>query len=433
MTATLIIVITTFVLLTSSILFIPSVKVGKVKLGTYWMVAFLGAAILLCTKLLPIGTLWRSFTANTSVNPLKILLLFFSMTFISVVLDELGLFRFLANKAVRLAGKTQLTYFVVLYFLTAALTVFTSNDVVILTLTPFICFFCKNANIDPIPYLLGEFAAANTWSMMLVIGNPTNIYLASFSGIEFLEYLRVMILPTIAAGAVQFVIILLLFYKKFRTEPVVTSEDITIGNKFGLTVGLIHLGVCLLFLVISGYLKLEMWLISSICALSLLIWLLVFRLLIRKDERLLVESVKRLPWQLIPFVLSMFVIVITLQHQGISDKIGRFLGEKYAIWTYGLSSYVSANLINNIPMSIFFATVSSPLAEPIRLQAVYASIVGSNIGAFLTPIGALAGIMFTELTGRYNVKYGFSEFIRYGSIVSLPTIGAALAVLLLIL
>ena len=52
------------------------------------------------------------------------------------------------------------------------------------------------------PYLVGEFVAANTWSMMLVIGNPTNIYLASACGIEFGEYVSVMWLPTLLAGLV---------------------------------------------------------------------------------------------------------------------------------------------------------------------------------------------------------------------------------------
>lgn len=57
----------------------------------------------------------------------------------------------------------------------AILTIFTSNDIVILTFTPFICYFSKNAKINPIPYLVAEFAAT-TYSMMLIIGNPTNIY-----------------------------------------------------------------------------------------------------------------------------------------------------------------------------------------------------------------------------------------------------------------
>ena len=77
--------------------------------------------------------------------------------------------------------------------LVSVLTVFTSNDIIVLTFTPFICHFAKSARIDPLPYLVSEFVAANTWSMALIIGNPTNIYLMSGTGISFLSYTAKMI------------------------------------------------------------------------------------------------------------------------------------------------------------------------------------------------------------------------------------------------
>ncbi|MBP5405289.1 MAG: hypothetical protein J6Y74_05035 [Clostridia bacterium] len=433
MIATSVIVIVTFVLLTSSILFLPSLKAGKRRVATYWIVALAGAVLLLSLRLVPLREVGEALVADDSINPLKILILFFSMTFLSVVLDEVGFFRYLANKAVRLAGRKQFSLFTTFYFLTAILTVFTSNDVVILTLTPFICFFCKNAKADPLPYLVGEFAAANTWSMMLVIGNPTNVYLATSAGIDFLGYLRVMALPTLVSGALEFALIALLFGRRLKAELSPEEERVEITSKPDLIVGLIHLGVCLLFLVLSGYLHIEMWLVSAVCAGSLLLSLLVIRLVMRSGWRTLGDSFARLPWQLIPFVLSMFVIVIAIRYQGISAKLGAFLGEKQVVWTYGVSSFFAANLINNIPMSILFSTLPTALSEAAKTQAIFASVVGSNVGAFLTPIGALAGIMFTDLTARYEVKYGFKEFITYGAMISLPTLAAALFVLRLVL
>ena len=88
MSATLIIVICVFSVLTLSILFFPSVKVGKVKMGTYWLVALFGAILLLTVGLAPVGKVSESLTANTEINPLKILALFLSMTFLSVFLDK---------------------------------------------------------------------------------------------------------------------------------------------------------------------------------------------------------------------------------------------------------------------------------------------------------------------------------------------------------
>ena len=418
----------TFLLLTLSVVFFPTVRIKHIKFGPYWVIALLGAVVLLAAQLVPVSAVWSAFLTDSAVNPLKILVLFFSMTFLSVYLDEVGFFTYLAKKAVDLSGKSQFSLFVIFYFLTALLTVFTSNDVVILTLTPFLCFFCKNTKINPIPYLVGEFAAANTYSMALVIGNPTNIYLATSAGIGFVEYLKVMILPTLAAGAVEFGVIALLFSRSLKQPPEKQKIECGIESKTDLIFGGVTLGVCLVFLVVSGYIHIEMWLVSAICAGALFLFALIRRFSKAHDHRL-EKSLVRLPWQLIPFVLSMFVIVVCLQTQGVTEKIGELLGDRYVVFSYGAASYLSANVINNIPMSMLFSALPSSLPTNEYLRAIYASVVGSNLGAFLTPIGALAGIMFTELTAKYEVKFGFKEFVKYGVAVSLPTLAAALTVL----
>ena len=166
-----------------------------------------------------------------------------------------------------------------------------------------------------------------------------------------------------------------------------------------------------------------MWLISLICAGSLLLCSLIMCLITKKNWNYITESLKKLPYQLIPFFLSMFVIVVALNTQGISEKIATALGSSNAIWTYGLSSFFASNLINNIPMSILYSNLCTQKA------AIYASIVGSNIGAFLTPTGALAGIMFTNLVNEHETKYTFLDFVKYGALISLPIIAATLLML----
>ena len=429
MLATIIICAIVFIALTASIIFFPSIKIKNLQIGSYWLIALVGAVLLISFGAAPLDVVFDALTANSAINPLKILALFFSMTFLSVYLDEVGLFRFLAKKAVAKVGSKQISLFLVLYALTAVLTVFTSNDIVILTLTPFICFFCKNARINPLPYLVGEFAAANTWSMMLVIGNPTNIYLATSAGIGFLDYFKVMALPTLLSGIAELLLIVLLFFRHLKAPLSPQEDDFAVKNKVGLTVGVFHLFVCLVFLAISGYLGIEMWLASVVCALSLLVFAIVFGVFDRGVRRDAVNCFSRLPYQLIPFVLSMFVVVVALNEQGITQKIAALLGEQNSVLTYGVSSYLVANVINNIPMSMLYCSITSSLSGAEFLRAIYASVIGSNVGAFVTPIGALAGIMFTKLTKEHQVDYSFKRFIGYGAAISLPTLAVALLVL----
>ena len=368
--------------------------------------------------------------SKSAANPLKILILFFSMTILSIYLDELGLFKHLAIVAVNKAKGSQRVLFFVLYFLVAILTIFTSNDIVILTFTPFICFFCKHAKIKALPFLIAEFVAANTWSMMFIIGNPTNIYLATSAGITFLGYLKVMLFPTIIAGLVELTIVYLLFMKQLK-EPINNEEvsPIPIESKADLIIGTLHLFICLTFLIISPYINVEMWLVALICATSLLVCSLILRLISKKEWIYIEDCFLRLPYQLIPFILSMSIIVIALNYQGVADKIGSLLNHGSIILNYGLSSFGFANVINNIPMSILFSNIPSELVNEEYLKAIYASIIGSNIGAFLTPIGALAGIMFSNLLNKYDMHFSFLDFIKYGAIISLPILGVALIAL----
>ena len=433
MVATIVISVLAFVGMIGSIIFIPHFKIGKVTIDTYWIFPLIAAIILLATSLAPLNEVISSLTSDTSINPLKILGLFFSMTIISVYLDELGLFKYLAIKAAKKAGSNQFVLFLILYLLVAVLTIFTSNDVVILTFTPFICFFAKRTKINPLPYLIAEFAAANTWSMMFIIGNPTNIYLGTSAGINFIDYFKVMAIPTLVAGVIQLGIIFLIFFKKLKEPISAEDEEYKIESKFDLIIGLTILISVLVLLIISNYIHLEMYLISLLGAGALLLISLFVRLFTKKNWNYLKDSLVRLPYQLIPFILSMFVIVVALSYQGISDHISSFLNKGPSIWIYGISSFLSANIINNIPMSILFSNLVKGLTGNAYLEGVYASIIGSNIGAIFTPIGALAGIMFSSLLNKHDIKFSFLSFIKYGSIISIPTLVISLLFLMIVL
>lgn len=429
MIATIIIASITFVSVIASILFFPHIFIGKFRLDTYWIIALVGAIVLLACGFAPIKEVGNQLISDGVVNPIKILILFFSMTTISVILDELGLFRFMASVASSKAKDNQYVLFLLLYLLTSILTIFTSNDVVILTLTPFICFFCKRSKINPIPYLVAEFVAANTWSLMLLIGNPTNIYLASSSGIDFISYFKVMAIPTIVGGIVELGLLFLIFNKSLKQKLQCNELIYHLDDKVPVLVGFLDLIVCLTFLVLSNYLHFEMWLISLICAGALVLFMLVYSIFKHSNIAHVKETVTRLPYQLIPFFLSMFVVVVALNTQGISKALGDFLGSNNTIWVYGYSSFLASNIINNIPMSILFSNLANSLNEAVYLKGVYASIVGSNIGAFLTPIGALAGIMFSSLVSKNNIRFRFIDFIKYGAMVSIPVITVILAML----
>ena len=413
-----------------AVLFFPKIKIGKLSLGSYWVVTLIGAAVLLISGAVDLKTVGSALVANTAINPLKILVLFISMTVLSIFLDELGFFRYLASVTLKRAGTSQLKLFLLLYVTVSVLTVFTSNDIIILSFTPFICYFAKNAKISPIPYLAAEFVAANTWSMALIIGNPTNIYLVTAAGGDFVSHLKIMILPTLTAGVVAFAFLMLVFKRKLSETISAEPDEVTLTDKPQLIIGIAHLAVCTLVLALGSYIGIEMWLVSLISALSLFLFSIGISIYRKEKPNALISCLKRAPWELIPFIISMFVMVEALSANGVTDAIVGLLGTKAPVWSYGITSFLASNLINNIPMSVLYSSI---LASSSSLVAVYATVVGSNLGACLTPIGALAGIMWSSILKEHNLKFGYLDFLKIGITVAVPSLLAALLTLGLVL
>jgi arsenical pump membrane protein len=418
-----------------------------IRLDTYFLGALLGPVLILATGILGYERMIDGINGQAGPRPLGILTLFLSMVFISVFLDITGVFEYFARLALQWARTDGVRLFFALYVTIALLTIFTSNDIIILTFTPFVYYLAREADINPTPYLIAEFFAANTWSMMLYIGNPTNILLASAFHIDFVQYTAWMLLPTLAAGVVNVGVLYLLFRRQIR-KPIVIQRPITpsaaITDRAGAIIGGAVLVGCVIALAVAPYWRVSMWAVSLTAALILLAVLLArdshMRYFRRRIGHVALrhsvgDTFRRMPWAIVPFVLSLFITVEALRLYGITADVGDFLarlcGESTAlsVLVYGAGSALSANLLNNIPMTVAFASIIGGLSGRPLLAAALATTIGSNLGANITPIGALAGIMWMSILHDKEHRLSFGEFVRYGLIATPASLAACLGVL----
>lgn len=437
MIPTIIISSITMIILITTIIIKPSITIKlkhkELTFQTFWMVCLVGAIVLLITGLVSKNSLKELTNFSEPMNPFKILILFISISILSIILEEAGFFELCAVHTLKKVKNSQKKLFCLLYLVVTILTMFTSNDIIILTFTPFICYFTKRKKINPIPYLVGEFVGANTLSLMFIIGNPTNIYLATYYEIGFFEYFKVMAVPTVVLSLTAFLLVYLIFRREL-SKQIVNDEDVTTDvkcNKHLIIVGLIHLITCTIMLILSSYLNFEMWYICLGFAVSITIYLFAYDLI--NHEKHEVKVYKKAPWSLVPFVLSMFIIVLALKEHSALMHIANWFDSLSSssivkTYIYGISSYFSCSFINNIPMSVAYASILENSSS--GLPALYATIIGSNLGALLTPVGALAGIMWLSLLKHHNIKFNFITFMKYGIIISIPTILVGITVLL---
>lgn len=441
MIRTLIITLLTLFVLITLIIFKPTIKL-KIKTKTlniqsFWLVSTIGAFLIIVFGCLDLKSLKELFNFNQSINPIKILILFISISLLSIVLEKAGFFELCVVITTKKVKKSQYKLFIVLYALIAILTMFTSNDIIILTFTPFIIYFCSHKKINPIPYLVGEFVAANSLSLMFIIGNPTNIYIANFYNIGFFEYFKTMCIPTMILSLVGFSTVFLLFFKELKKPMDDSYAEITNPkyNKHLIIVGLIHLVLCTSSLVVASYLKFEMWYICLAFAISISIYVMIYDLV--KHTKNEISIIKKAPWNLVPFVLSMFIIVLAMKQNNVLSHISMFFDNLFLktkvkeIFGYGISSCLACSLINNIPMSVAFSSILE--LSNSGISSIYATIIGSNIGAILTPVGSLAGIMWLKYLKELNVNYSFKSFIKNGCIITIPVMLSGLIALLIVI
>jgi len=149
---------------------------------------------------------------DTCEAKIPIILLLISFAYLSISLDISGFFKESAAYVVKASKGDGRRLLVYIYCLSSFLTYFSSNDIVIISLTPLLLHLGDCTTIqDMVPLLISQFIAANTAAMGLLVGSPTNIILGDALDLSFARYWVMMLLPTFVAVVVTLLMLLVIF------------------------------------------------------------------------------------------------------------------------------------------------------------------------------------------------------------------------------
>ncbi|KAL0485231.1 11 TM domain-containing transmembrane protein [Acrasis kona] len=442
----------------------------------YWMVLDMSTApvlsliFLLCTTCLNWNIFTSGIVGDEKIRPFGIIILFMSLNYICISIDITGIFEYTSKKII--AKSRQRGHFLYILFsvFASVLTLFTSNDIVILTLTPICCYLarcCTNLNV--LPFVVTQFFLANIWSIAFQIGNPTNMIVAEAYNMDFLTYFLWMGIPAAVAGLVSFFLLYAIFYKQIPAKIILIDESNNqqeqgkINNKIVVVLKCVILLCCLVTLAITSLIKLPSGTTIPSFLICLFFFILNFILdifldakeMVKKDRHQiknylntnsnLVLILKRMPWKIIPFVFCMFVMVQMLDVYHFISMVSNALkiviqklsnqplySEKSTLWsimcgclTISIVSTIACNLLNNQPMTILFTKVlmdeSFKTNQDLEKGTSLCLILGSNLGANVTIIGALAGIMWMEIlknNGITSKQMNYFKFLMYGMMVT---------------
>jgi arsenical pump membrane protein len=389
----------------------------------YGFAPIIGLIVLFVTFSLSLGAIKGGIVGSAGVEPYSIVILIMSLSYICVSLDFTGFFEYLSLRVARFSKNSSKRLFFYFFLLAAFLSMFTDNDTEILTMTLITFYMCKNAGINPIPFLFAQFFAINIFGMTLYIGNPTNIVAAEFYGLSFTEFAKWMILPSVVAGVLCIFLIWMIFRRsipsKFKPSPI--DPHSAIKNRNGALFGSIVLGLTIVFMSLpSSLTHAPLWAIALFFALVMFLHdVITYRSGISNIS-------SRVPWEVIPFLFGLFIVIESLASTGWTELLGSQLSKVTwspitSIFTVCFLSSLATGFMNNYPMTTFFVRAfqsnSFTATHTAKLGSTLALIAGSNLGANFTLIGALAGLMWAKILSDKGHPISFKEFSKYGFLI----------------
>lgn len=195
----------------------------------------------------------------------------------AITLDITGLLQAAAFWVSNKGGNNGWKLYFYFYVMLTLLSVLLGNDPVILSGTVFLVYYTSATRLEPMPWLISEFSAANTASMVLFVGNPTNVVVCEGFAINNAAFTAYTILPFLACNLACYLALAFQFrHKKHVPRKIERTGHLNprgvLRDPFGAWVGSILLGTCLVVIIIVSFFGVDVWMISLPFAVAKLIF-----------------------------------------------------------------------------------------------------------------------------------------------------------------
>ncbi|MGQ4555216.1 SLC13 family permease [Halobellus sp. GM3] len=393
-------------------------------------------------------------------DKIDIIVLIFSFGIMSEGLGASGFFKYIAYKITAICNGNSTRLVLYMFTMTSIVTLFTTNDIVVLVVTPVIVEICFQAGIrNTKPILLSQFVAANTLSMGLIIGSPTNLIIAEEVGLDFVRYVILMILPAVIAFFSSFVLISWIIDLTNR-DDVDLFSDLKMQSQYSLPdevpepyftpqmrTWILIFGTFVVLVAIVTFLGVSLiW-----CAVPSMVLAMAYWYRSDEHEERLKGPITRLPYGVFFFGMTFFIFAeqfartafVTGQLVPMVQQFFQVSPVRAAVvGVYG--SGVMVNIFNDLPAAALVASILGQVSFETFLTKyvlIQASLVGLNIGTYVTQVGALAGLIwfnqlriqrqkqrewFPELAREMSfpkrmdlVRYGLAHFVFTGLVAGL--------------
>jgi len=358
----------------------------------------------------------------------NVIFLLAGMMVIANVISETGLFPWIGVQAVKLGDGDPRRILAILAVVTAVASALLDNVTVIVLLAPVTLFVAASLGVSPVPFLIAMVLASNIGGMATLIGDPPNILIGSAANIDFLTFTR-HLTPLTVIILVVFILMAPWLFKKDLQPRMGRSIDVDSLDASALITNypllrkslIVMLGVMVGF-TLHGALHLEPATIALAGATVLMIWT-------GQDPHRLLRNVE---WPTLFFFMGLFIVVEAVVRAGIIDSLAawvlRMTGGSLTLTTMLLLwlSALGSGVIDNIPYTATMIPIVKQVGQGMPIEPLWwALAMGACLGGNLTLVGASANVIAASLSERSGHPIHFGQFLRYGLLVTLMSLGIA--------
>jgi Na+/H+ antiporter NhaD/arsenite permease-like protein len=382
------------------------------------------AALLGFVIVVALGRIFNVFSYDAIYDflELDVISLLIGTFIISKVAEEIGIFEFVAIKFLKASEGEPFRLFLFFSILIVVVSTVLSNLVAMVLVSSLTIVACKDLDLDPKPYILGEAIFANLGGLVTLVSSVPNILVASAANIGYLEFLQTSLPLCLTISVITFYLLLyILDIKKVKSDKerqvlkhrVEAFEEWNVIKNRTAFYSAVALMIIVLFLfTITDVLEVGLEYIAITGGTFMLI-------LSRVDIE---KTLRGLDWSIIFFVGSLLVVVKGISAAGVLEAPARLLVATSGNFLFSMVSIlwivgILSSIIVDIPLTVVFIPIVQELAVVLgsdpRLYW-WAVIFGLGLGANYTPVGSSSTIIGLSALRKKDVFVSFKEFTILG-------------------
>ncbi|HEX3780876.1 MAG TPA: ArsB/NhaD family transporter [Pseudonocardiaceae bacterium] len=364
--------------------------------------------------------------ASPSAVGARVLQLLPTVAFLAAILvlahlaDTEGVFDWLGSRLALAAQGSSRRLLVLTFAAAAGTTAVLSLDATVVLLTPVVFATATALRLRAKPHVYACTHLANSASTLLPVSNLTNLLAFGATGLSFLSFTGLMVLPWLVSIGIE----LAVFWRFFSTDlsNTATEETTRPARRAAPRFALVVLGAVLVGFGLTSLVGLAPVWIAAAGAVVLAV-----RGVRRKTVRVKAVAAETSPLFLL-FVLGLAVVVEAVADHGLgrvlAEVVPRSPGLLGLLAAAGLAALL-ANLVNNLPATLVLLPALG--AHP-AAGIVLAVLLGVNIGPNLSYVGSLATLLWRRILAGRGMVPTVHEFVRLG-VFTVPAalVGSAVA------